>query len=269
MSKISPKYLPQISAPIDEVLAKLSEIDCDYEYIKVNPEDLKASQPFTLSDGVYDSINDDMNPIWIDIDLNIIDGHHSWVKSLHGGMLLTAVKINVNFKDACRLLNKIQDIYEYEDARSVEEVESQDAINYYGGDENQFLNNLEESNAEIQQEIPSKNEQTVIAYRKEPIKENSAVGNFFTLQPMEGYGKYQIEFENLLDTHVLGMTYKDGQQPAEMLAKIWFPNVNFEKLGEQYNMPPINLKNKAVAQKAMKMGFDGIKYGDTLIQGLK
>ena len=31
----------------------------------------------------------------------------------------------------------------------------------------------------------------------------------------------------------------------------------------------MNLKNKAIAEKAMKLGFDGIKYGDTLIQGLK
>jgi len=34
-------------------------------------------------------------------------------------------------------------------------------------------------------------------------------------------------------------------------------------------MPAINLKNKAVAHKAKKHGYDAIKYGDTLIQGLK
>jgi hypothetical protein len=67
----------------------------------------------------------------------------------------------------------------------------------------------------------------------------------------------------------LGLTYKDGQQPAEILSKIWFPHVNFEELCKQYNMPAINLRNKANAEKAMKMGYDGIKYGDTLIQGLK
>jgi hypothetical protein len=251
------------------VLQKLDDEGVNYDMVDVDPNELQPMQGITFSDEVEKAHVDDMNPIWLSNDNKVLDGHHRMVKALLDGVTLKAVKIDLNEKDACRLLNKIQDIYEYEDARAVEEVESQDAINYYGGDENQFLNNLEESNAEIQQEIPSKNEQVVIAYRKEPIKENSAVGNFFTLQPMEGYGKYQIEFENLLDTHVLGMTYKDGQQPAEILAKIWFPHVNFEKLGEQYNMPPINLKNKAVAQKAMKMGFDGIKYGDTLIQGLK
>jgi hypothetical protein len=45
--------------------------------------------------------------------------------------------------------------------------------------------------------------------------------------------------------------------------------VNFEKLSQQYNMPVENLKCKAIAEKAVKMGYDGIKYGDTLVQGLK
>jgi len=67
----------------------------------------------------------------------------------------------------------------------------------------------------------------------------------------------------------LGVAYKDSQTPTDILAKIWFPNVNFEKISKQYNLSSDNLKNKAIAEKAMKMGFDGIKYGDAIIQGLK
>jgi hypothetical protein len=95
------------------------------------------------------------------------------------------------------------------------------------------------------------------------------VGNFFLLKPVEGFDKYEIEFDNLLDLHSLGVTYKDGQEPLDIMAKIWFPHINFEKISEEYGMPSINLKNKAIAEKAMVLGFDGIKYGDTLIQGLK
>ena len=106
-------------------------------------------------------------------------------------------------------------------------------------------------------------------YVKQPSKNKSNVRNLFTLTRTYGYKKYQIEFDNLLDTHSLGIVYKDGQEPAEILSKIWFPHVNFEELSKQYNMPAINLKNKANAEKAQSLGFDGIKYGDTLIQGLK
>ena len=89
------------------------------------------------------------------------------------------------------------------------------------------------------------------------------------LNPIDGYSKYEIDFDNLLDTNALGVTYKDSQDPTDILAKIWFPNINFEKISEQYNMASVNLKNKAIAERAMKMGYDGIKYGDKLIQGLK
>ena len=48
----------------------------------------------------------------------------------------------------------------------------------------------------------------------------------------------------------------------------WLDDVNFEELGERYKTEPINLKSKAVAYKAKGLGYDGIKYGDKIIQGL-
>ena len=267
--RFRPSYLPQVSAPYNIVLQKLDDENVDYDVIEANPEELNPSQGITFGDEVGNVNLDDLNPIWINNDLKIIDGHHRWLKSLSNNKLLKAVKLNMEFKDACRLLNKIQDIYEYEQQQGLEEVEMQDTINYYGDDENQFLNALEEDNNNIEYETPNTNQQTIIGYRKDPIKENSSVGNFFTLNPVDGYSKYQIDFDNLLDTNALGVTYKDSQEPVDILAKIWFPHVNFEKISKQYDMPVANLKNKAIAEKAMKHGFDGVKYGDKIIQGLK
>jgi hypothetical protein len=269
-----PYFLPQMSMPADLVVGKLDEEDVDYEYIQIDPSELNPSQGFTFSDDVGNAELDDMNPIWIDMDNNVLDGHHRWVRAMLDGVPLKAIKINMNSKDACRLLNKIQDVYDYTEQQKLEEIEAQDALNANnqangGVSYNEFLQALEEDNAGVQAETPSKNDQVIIAYRRDPIKENSVVGNFFTLNPVEGFSKYQIDFENLLDTNALGMQYKDSQIPADILAKIWFPHVNFEKLSEEYKVPPLNLKNKAIAEKARHMGYDGIKYGDTLIQGLK
>jgi hypothetical protein len=269
-----PYFLPQISMPADEVVAKLDEEDVDYEYIQVDPSELNPSQGFTFSDDVGKVRLDDMNPIWLDNENNVLDGHHRWVKATSDGVPLKAIRIDMNSKDACRLLNKIQDVHDYEQQQQLEEVEAQDAINANnqangGVSYNEFLNNLEEDNASVQAEKPSKNDKVIIGYRREPLKENSVVGNFFTLNPIEGFNKYQIDFENLLDTNDLGLEYKDSQIPAEVLAKVWFPHVNFEKLSEEYNAPALNLKNKAIAEKARHIGYDGIQYGDTLIQGLK
>lgn len=251
------------------MLKQLDDNNINHEFLQIKSDKLKASQPFTISDDIQDVAVDENNPIWIDSDMNILDGHHKWVNALSNNQEIFCIKINLDFRDACRVLNKIQDIHEYEESRQLEEVEMQDAINYYNGDENQFLTSMDEQNIAIQEENPSKNEQTVVAYRKEPIKENSVIGNFFALKPIEGYDKYEIDFNNLLDTDALGIVLKDSQEPIEILSKIWFPNINFEELSRQYNISSVNLKNKAIAEKAMKMGYDGIKYGSTLIQGLK
>jgi hypothetical protein len=272
--RYKPYFLPQVSAPFEIVLQKLDDEGINYDMVEVDPNELNASQGVTFSDEVENVNLDDMNPIWINGDMKILDGHHRWIKALLDNKKIKAVKIDMNEKDAARVLNKIQDIYEYDQVRGLEEVVNNDVIN----DENQadagvsqseFLASLEEDNTAIQTEKPSANPQTIIAYRKAPIRENSVVGNFFTLNPIDGYNKYEIEFDNLLDTNVLGVVYRDSQEPTDILGKIWFPNVNFEKLSEQYNTTSVNLKNKAIAEKAMKMGFDGIKYGDKLIQGLK
>jgi hypothetical protein len=273
-NKMSPYYLPQVSMPIDLILKKLDEEDVDYEYIQADPSQLNPSQAFTLSDEVGQVELNDMQPIWLDKDMNILDGHKRMVFAFCDNLLLMAVKVDMNFRDACRLLNKIQDIYDYEQQQQLEEVEMQDAINANnqangGVSYSEFLNNLEENNAGIQAEKPSKNDKVLIGYRRDPVNENSVVGNFFTLNPIDGFDKYEISFENLLDTNDLGLQYKDSQIPAEVLAKVWFPHVNFEKLSEEYDVPVLNLKNKAIAEKAQHMGYDGIKYGDTLIQGLK
>jgi len=269
-----PYFLPQVSAPVDLVVKKLDEEDVNYDYIQADPNELKASQGFTFSDDVGKAKPDDKKPIWLDEDMNVLDGHHRWVRALLDNTPITAVKIAMGFKDACRLLNKIQDVYDYEEQQRMEEVVAQDVINANnqangGVSYSEFLNNLEENNVGIQEENSGKNDKVIIGYRREPIKENSAIGNFFTLNPIDGFSKYEIDFENLLDTNDLGIQYKDSQVPAEVLAKVWFPNINFEKLSEEYKIPSLNLKNKAIAEKAQKMGYDGIKYGDTLIQGLK
>src|ERR1035437_1450623 len=275
-----PYHLPQMNMPFEIVLQKLDDEGVDYEIVELNPNEndgINSSQNVVYSDEIEKVNIDDNNPIWMADDgekINICDGHHRYTKALLDEIPLKAVNIKLNEKDACRVLNKIQDIYEYEQKQQMEEVVGNDYINDYhktdsGVSDSEFLNSLEEDNLEVQSGKTSTNQKTIIGYRRDPIKENSVVGNFFSLKPIEGFDKYQIDFDNLLDTHSLGIVYKDSQEPADILAKIWFPHVNFEKISKEYDMSSANLKNKAIAEKAMSFGFDGIKYGDTLIQGLK
>jgi hypothetical protein len=267
MSTIAPYHLPQIRAPLNYVLNKLDVEGIQYQLnLNHDLDDLKPSQPFVISD-IVSNVNMDDPLIWISNENRILDGHHTWMRCWNDNISCKSVQVKLNFKDSCRILNKIQDIYEYEQSREMEEVVSQDVINYYGDDENQFLKELENSNQELNDGEP--NNKVITAYRKDPIRENSVVGNFFLLKPQDGFDKYEIEFDNLLDMGSLGVTYKDGQEPVDILAKIWFPNINFEKIGSEQDVPAINIKNKAVAEKAMRMGYDGILYNNVIVQGLK
>ena len=268
-------YLPQISAPYTIVLDKLDDNGINYEMVDVNSDMFKTIQGITISDVVQNMIVDDKNPIWISNNNKILDGCHRLANSMLNEKKIKAVKVDLNEKDACRILNKIQDIYEYEQAKNIEEIVGNDVINDENDIENnytdrqEFLAALEEDNSTIDSENSKKNETTIIAYRKEPIKENSVVGNFFMLNPIEGYDKYEILFDNLLNTDDLGVTYKESQNPIDILAKIWFPNINFEKISAKYNTSPDNLKSKAIAEKANKLGYDGILYENKILQGLK
>lgn len=269
-----PKNLPQLSAPYNYIVDKLDDENIGHEFVEVDPNELNASQAFTYSDQVGKVNLDDENPIWIDNEQNVLDGNHRMVKALNTNNKIKAIKLNLNKEVACRILNKIQDIFEYEQSQNMEEIVSNNSINSNnekdsGISHTEFLSTLEEDNIDIQNENPTSNQQTLIGYRKDPIKENSIVGNFFMLKPNDGYDKYEIEFDNLLDTDSLGIVYKDSQQPIDILAKIWFPNINFEKISEKNNIPSINLKNKAISIMAKKKGYDGIKYGDKILQGLK
>jgi hypothetical protein len=178
-----------------------------------------------------------------------------------------AYKIGLNNKDAARILNKIQDIYEYEQQQKMEEVISQDSINNGNskdsGLEDDFVYSLEEMK-------PKKQSVKLIAYRKEPIKKDSVIGNFFILDSSKGFDKYEIEFDNLLNTNDLGVVITNNTNPVDALVKVWFPNADFEKLSKDHNNAPIiNLKNKDITERAKRLGYDGIKYGDVMLQGLK
>jgi len=264
--RYKPQFLPQISAPFSIVLNKLKEYNVDYESVKINPNELEPMQSITFNNEVMNAVLDNINPIWISNNNNILDGHHRMVKALILGVPISAIRIKLNDMDACRILNKIQDIYEYEQSISIEEVEQQDVINYYQDNEYDFIKELEENISSVNE----KNKQIVIGYRKGPIKEKSTIGNFFVLSPIEGFDKYEIVFDNLLDTNAIGITcFINGQEPIDVLAKNWFPHIKFEEISKIYNIEPILLKNKAIVEKAKKMGYDGIKYGDKIIQGLK
>lgn len=264
--RYKPYFLPQVHAPEEYVIQKLQDDGIDVEQVIVDPNELKPMQGIVFSNEVKDFDVNDMPNIWTSQDNDVVDGHHRYLGALMNDRLMGCNKVGLNAKDAARILNKIQDIYEYEQ-QQLKEVEVQDVINANneidsGMVEENILEMLDSA------ESPAGEGCKVIAYREKPLLDSSVIGNFFILAPQKGYDKYEIDFENLLDTNELGIDFRD-QHPIDALAKTWFPNADFENMSKPYNLTPQQLKNKAIAEKAHKMGYDGIKYGDLMVQGLK
>ena len=113
--RYKPYFLPQVNIPFQLVLAELAKDGVGYDILKVDPNELNTSQGVTFSDEVGSVELSDNNPIWADENMRVLDGHHRWVKSLLDGVPILVIKVKKNAKDAARLLNKIQDIYEFED----------------------------------------------------------------------------------------------------------------------------------------------------------
>ena len=253
----------QISTPYNIMIDGLNNNNIQYNEMDINPNVLKQTKPYIVSKYSNNTINDKKNPIWVDKDLNILDGHYKWVNGLSNNSMVYIIKLNLDFLDSCKILNKIQDIFEYKELQNLEEIVSQDTINFYQDDDTQFLNSLESSNMEY-----DKNPIVLYGYRKKPIKENSQNGNFFLSSPIDGFDKYQIEFDNLFDMDNNGISYKNGQNLVDILSKFWFPNVNFKELNKESNINSDRIKERAIILKAKSLGFDGIKLNN-IIWGLK
>ena len=108
--RYKPHFLPQVHAPYDYVTQKLEEEGVDYTNVEVDPNELKPLQGIVFSDDVGGVSVEDNKPIWISSDLQVLDGHHRMVRALLDELPIKAIMVNGNYKDACRILNKIRTI---------------------------------------------------------------------------------------------------------------------------------------------------------------
>lgn len=268
--RIKPYWLPQIKSSLSFVLKKLDEEGIKYRIITIDPNELSPLQGIAILDNVTKLKNGEINPIWISKNNEILDGHHRYCFALANELPIKAVQIMMNHQDCCRVLNKVQDIYEFLNQEKIMEVIAQNHLNMRNDNDsfntnNDFLSILNIENIKENKKIGKKKKCT--GYRKDKIKENSFAGNFFSNKKIDGYKEYNIEFDSILDTNDLKLVFNTQSSPVEELAKVWFPNINFEPLAKKNNINKISLINRAVAEMARKMGYDGIKYGDIMIQG--
>lgn len=250
-----PYWLPQVSAPFDYITKQLKHEEIPYSVYNISNTELKPLQKEVNPDtveffkGVYKR-NSKKYPIFISGDNEILDGHNRFVahKMVKGDdKPISCFKIDCDSKCASRILNKIQDRFEFEkdNSNKMEPI-------------SKFLNKPEIGWYDIAKEVE------YICFRENPIKENSESGNFFHLKGNDKMKKYKISFDKVmvLSNECLG----NNKLPQIWLADKLLPNKDFDIIAMNNNISLQSAVNREIAKKCKEMGFDGINYGDKIIQ---
>jgi hypothetical protein len=271
-SSVSPEWLPQVSAPFVYVLKGLDDHGVPYENVSVPLSDLKPLQGIVDYDKVNSMVNsissgeDSLKTIWVSQDNDILDGHHRYVAAMKMNPegSISCMRIMLPHKDAVRILNKLGDLY---DAQQTPNLEPKDEITpelSHEPTESPMTEVPVDAEPAGEEETPKGGTITLTGYRDKPVKEKAMSGNFFLLKPKEGFDKYEIDFDNVLDTHTTGLALNQTN-PIVEFCKQWC-KLDVDALAAKHGVPVDKYAAKMVADKAKGMGYDGIKYGDIILQ---
>ena len=117
-----PSHLPQLSQPYSEIVSGLEDegITCQATIMRVGQlkpiqNNVNIDKMNNFSD-MYSDDDYDLDPIFISEDGNILDGHHrsaGLINKKGKDSKIKTIKLNTDKDNGVRMLNKIQDIYEY------------------------------------------------------------------------------------------------------------------------------------------------------------
>jgi len=288
----------QISAPFNNIIQGLSNDDINYELLRMNPAKLNPTKTHILGDEIKEFPENKV--IYADQDNKILDGHKHFRNSIAlNKPEVYVIRLRLPFDESRNILEKQQMLWDEKQKNNinnnqepftqniqepkVNEVIGQDSLNMINDksyDDEAFNDDREQNdisytstNDDKNKDEPyvdtltprGKNPQTITGYRDKAINENSPIGNFFLLKPVEGFSKYEIDLDNLLDVSDYEL---DENKPFEELAYLWFPHIDFEKIGKEKDVDVENIYKRCISQRLQELGFDGIKYNDDLLQCL-
>jgi len=266
------RFLPQVSAPFVHVLKGLDDHGIPYENVSVPLSDLKPLQGIVDFDKVNSMISsissgeDSLKTIWVSQDNEILDGHHRYVAAMkmNPENSISCMRLKVPHKDGIRILNKLGDLYDAQEKPTLQPQDEMSPELPHEPIESPAASVPVDAEPAATEETPKGGTITMTGYRDKPVKEKALSGNFFLLQAKEGFDKYEIDFDNLLDTHTTGLSLNQTN-PIVEFCKQWC-KLDVDELAHKHGVPVDKYAAKMIADKAKGMGYDGIKYGDIILQ---
>ena len=203
-NKYQPMWLPQVKANHEYVTQALDSENVPYTIDTYDPSDLKPLQKDINLDTKDYFVNkiknrEPIDLIYIANGNEILDGHNRASAYIEDPSVckVVCVKLLLDYKDAARILNKIQD-------KSDWEMETQ-----------------------LKEQELNKNSKTMELYSNKPLDKRSKCGNFMIPENKKGYNhKYEIDFENLYEFNT------ESHNAIEALVNEWCGN-DVNKLKEE------------------------------------
>ena len=113
-------WLPQMKAPVDYIMNQLTENGIKHNLVDLKPKELIPLQKNVSRSKVIEyknmiDTNAEVPPIYVADDNEILDGHHRGYAFMQDPSIQTVkcLKLYMDFKDAARVLNQIQDRFDF------------------------------------------------------------------------------------------------------------------------------------------------------------
>ncbi len=271
-------WLPQMRADYDYIHKGLEDNGVNFTVSSEDPNELYPLKSSGKDD--EESVNffkdkiakrEPIDPIFVSKNNEILDGRkrHTAFKDDPSVKKIVCIKLMMDYKDAARILNKIQDKFEFEQNLNTGNPEAIKPLDDNGEvypSTSDNTDTVDENLIEKPSDINT-NTKKFTLYRSKPIQNNSKNGNFFLMDHQPRFDhQYDIEFHNLYEIPDEEL----GTDMFNTLAEKWLGNL--DQLKEQSVKNALTYEtylNRRIHEEAKKKGFDGIKYGSKLIQSIK
>lgn len=305
--RIKPTWMAQVDAPQDYVLEFLNREGIGHKVDKLDPKLCKNTQKDVNTEkvkGMQEAMdkNQPLGPVYLSADDEILDGHHRVFAAIRHPEVesVACIKLYLGLQDAMRVLNKCQDIFNFqkdntpgfaekygnlapgqeglvkeEDKEPVTpEAETNPiAVSADTKTDNDTDVHLPSEAVPTQKsgsqlvpfESAVQNPQTMTLYSAKGINRKARTGDFLLTQEKPSMKQaFDCAFENILDIKpeaMEGITY-----PTEAVLQEWLPGQDYAAEAKTQGLPQEIYMSREVNRLALQKGFDGINYGGKLVQ---
>jgi hypothetical protein len=271
-------WLPQMKSGLSYVKNELEKQGIKHGMVKVAPKELIPLQANVKKSKVeyfkemVDG-NQPLEPIFVSDDNHILDGHHRAYAFMNDPSVTAVVclKLYMDANDAARVLNKIQDKYDFETNFN---PESDDLLTFdnVAKTSQQFTDfDIDKQGAIAEEDelvdfaAVKNNPKSITLYKSKPINQKSKTGDFLIPEQKRNFNhKYDINFENLYE--IKDEDLQSYASPIDYIVEKWFSGVNMKEESVKHSLTQEMYTYRQINEKAKKMGFDGIKYGNKFVQ---